>query len=95
MRAHGNGGRVVEPPKVHVQAADLKGETPVAVRDSLSSYELAIDFSWPPEAIVASLQQVFRDGVDSGRWSRNDMRDHGGAAEETNEAAPHPESGLD
>lgn len=65
------------------------------MRDSLSRYDLAIDFSWPPEAIVAGLQSVLRDGVDSGRWSRNDMREHGGAFELTEEAAHHPESGLD
>jgi hypothetical protein len=86
---------VAEPPKVHVRAEDLKGETPVAVRDSLSRYDLVIDFSWPPEAIAAGLQSVFRDGVESGRWSRNDMSDHGGASEQSDEAAPHPENGLD
>lgn len=79
---------------MYVHAADLEGETPVAVRDGLRQYDLAIDFSWPPEAIVASLQRVFDDGVQSGRWSRNDMREHGGSHEETNEAAPHPEDGL-
>lgn len=86
---------MAEPPTVYVRAADLKGETPVAVRDSLSRYDLAIDFSWPPEKIAAGLQSVFRDAVDAERWSRNDTRDHGGAYEEPNEAAPHPESGLD
>ncbi|MEV1063437.1 hypothetical protein [Streptomyces sp. NPDC050263] len=86
---------MAEPPKVFVHAVDLQGETPVAVRDGLRQYDLAIDFSWPPEAIVASLQQLFTDGVESGRWSRNDMRDHSGASEEPNEAAPHPASDLD
>jgi hypothetical protein len=80
---------------VHVRAEDLKGETPVAVRDSLDRYDLAIDFSWPPEAIAAGLQSVFRDGVESGRWSRNDSREHGEANDESNEAAPHPEGDLD
>ena len=47
-------------PRVRVHAQDLKGETPVAVRDSLSRYDLAIDFSWPAEDIVAGLQQVFQ-----------------------------------
>ena len=82
-------------PQVYVQAVDLKGETPVAVRDSLDRYDLAIDFSWPPEAIVASLQTLFREGVGSGRWARNDTREHGEAPEQTDEAAPHPESDLD
>jgi hypothetical protein len=76
---------------VHVHAADLRGETPVAVRDSLTAYDLAIDFSWPPEDIVASLQSLFRDGVNSGRWSRNG--EHSTAPEEHDEAAPHPEDG--
>lgn len=82
-------------PEVYVQAADLKGETPVAVRDSLNRYDLAIDFSWPPEVIAASLQSVFRDGVHSGRWSRSDTREHDEAPEPSNEAAPHPEGDLD
>lgn len=86
---------MVKPPKVYVQPADLKGETPVAVRDGLDRYDLVIDFTWPPEAIAAGLQTVFRDGVTSGRWSRNDMRENGGAEEETNEAAPHPEDPED
>jgi hypothetical protein len=86
---------VVQPPKVYVQAADLNGETPVAVRDSLRSYELAIDFSWPPEDIAASLQSLFRDGVDSGRWARNDTREHSEAPEDADEAAPHPDGDLD
>jgi len=86
---------VAEPPKVYVQPADLKGETPVAVRDGLDSYHLAIDFAWPPEDIAAGLQSVFRDGVKSGRWSRNCMHEHGEADEEPNEADPHPEDGLD
>jgi hypothetical protein len=85
----------VAEPKVHVRAADLKGETPVAVRDTLHSYDLAIDFNWPPEVIVESLQSLFQDGVQSGRWARNDTREHGSAPEEPNEAAPHPEDGPD
>lgn len=79
-------------PRVHVHAKDLKGETPVALRDSTRHYDLAIDFSWPAEDIVAGLQQVIQDGVDSGRWSR---AEHSEAPIETNEAAPHPENGLD
>ncbi|MFE0329024.1 hypothetical protein ACFW08_20025 [Streptomyces sp. NPDC058960] len=85
---------MAETPEVIVQAADLKGETPVAVRDGLRRYELAIDFSWPPEAIRAGLQSVLRECVDSGRWTRNDTREHAEAPEERSEAAPHPESGL-
>ncbi len=86
---------MAQPPKVTVHHADLKGETPVAVRDSLDRYDLAIDFSWPPEDIVAGLQDLFRDGVHSGRWSRNDTSDHGtGSDDDVAEAAPHPEDGL-
>jgi len=81
--------------EVHVEAADLKGETPVAVRDGLQRYELAIDFSWPPDAIAAGLQAIFQEAVESERWSRNDTREHGAATEETREAAPHPEHGLE
>lgn len=78
-------------PRVRVHAKDLRGETPVAVCDGLDRYDLVIDFSWPPEDIVAGLQQVFSDGVRSGRWSRSD---HHRATDETEEAAPHPEDGL-
>jgi len=85
----------VAEPQVHVHAVDLQGETPVAVSDGLQHYDLAIDFSWPPEAIVAGLQRVFTEGVESGRWSRADTRDHGGAGEERSEAAPHPGNDLD
>lgn len=82
-------------PKVHVHAKDLKGDTPVAVRDGVDRYDLAIDFSWPAEDIVKGLEAVFRDGVDSGRWSRTE---HDRAHEEQSnegqsEAAPHPEDG--
>lgn len=79
-------------PRVHVHAQDLKGETPVALRDGAERYDLAIDFSWPAEDIVAGLQEIFQDGVDSGRWSR---AEHSEAPTESNEAAPHPENGLD
>lgn len=77
---------------MHVHAKDLRGETPVAVRDGTQHYDLAIDFSWPAEDIVAGLQELLQDGVDSGRWSRSD---HSAAPEEENEAAPHPEGDLD
>ncbi|MER6009865.1 hypothetical protein [Streptomyces bluensis] len=80
---------------MHVHAADLKGETPVAIRDSLDRYDLAIDFSWPADAIVESLARVFQDGVDSGRWNRQDTRDHRASEAHEDEATPHPESGLD
>ncbi|MFD3929730.1 hypothetical protein [Streptomyces sp. NPDC058614] len=82
-------------PRVHVHATDLNGESPVALRDGLTHLDLAIDFSWPPEQIVAGLQEVFTDGVESGRWSRNDMREHSEAPAEKTEVAPHPESDLD
>ncbi|MGW0417494.1 hypothetical protein [Streptomyces sp. NPDC003015] len=61
-------------PVVNVHAADLNGETPVAVCDSLTRYDLAIDFSRPAEDIAPALQTVLRDGVDSGRWARVDNR---------------------
>lgn len=70
-------------PTVRVQAADLKGETPVALRDSLDRFELAIDFSWPPDTIAECLETLLQDGVDSERWTRNDTR------------PPHPRDGLD
>lgn len=82
-------------PRVHVHAENLDGETPVAVRDGLKSYDLAIDFSWPAADIVAGLQQAFQEGVDSGRWDRNDTREHAEASCETPEVAPHPESDRD
>lgn len=78
---------------MYVHAKDLDGETPVAVSDGRERYDLAIDFSWPAEDIVAGLQEVFRDGVDSGRWSRTDTHERS-AGDESNEAAPHPESDL-
>lgn len=86
---------MADAPEVFVQPADLKGETPVAIRDSLTRCDLAIDFSWPPEAIAAGLQSVFREAVDSGRWSRNDTREHSEAPAQEEEAAPHPGSDLD
>lgn len=61
-------------PVVSVHAVDLNGETPVAVRDSLTRYDLAIDFSSPAEDIAEALQAHLRDGVGSGRWARADTR---------------------
>jgi hypothetical protein len=72
--------------EVCVHAADLKGETPVAARDTLERYELAIDFSWPPEAITASLQAIFQDAVGSQRWSRNDTREQAEADPQTEDS---------
>ncbi|MDX3197856.1 hypothetical protein [Streptomyces scabiei] len=85
---------MAKPPEVYVHEADLKGEAPVAIRDGLDRCELAIDFTWPPDAIVAGLQCLFREAVDSNRWTRNDTREHGETAERQSEAAPHQESGL-
>ncbi|MDX2696232.1 hypothetical protein [Streptomyces ipomoeae] len=85
---------MAEPPRVHVYVADLKGETPVAVSDKPGDYDLAIDFSWPPDAIAAGLERLFQDGVDSGRWNRADTR-HEASPSCEDEAAPHPENGLE
>lgn len=65
--ARGMGVCVIE---VRVRSTRLDKETGVAVRDTNRVYDLAIDFSKPPEMIVAGLQAVFQDGVDSGRWAR-------------------------
>ncbi|MEV6313405.1 hypothetical protein AB0M10_33055 [Streptomyces sp. NPDC051840] len=55
---------------MHVSAEDLRGEAPVALRDSSTSYNLAIDFSYPPEQIAEALTGVFQEAVDSHRWNR-------------------------
>ncbi|MFD3741633.1 hypothetical protein, partial [Streptomyces sp. NPDC058629] len=61
---------------MRVTSEDLHGQAPVALRDSLSSYSLAIDFSWPPEKIAAALTEVFQEAVDSHRWSRRGTGEH-------------------
>jgi hypothetical protein len=56
--------------------------------DSLKRVELGIDFSAEPDEIAGALTRLFQEGVDSGRWTRNEhtrayVHDEGGAA-------PHP-----
>lgn len=80
---------MTEVPRVHVEVVDLHGEAPVAVRDSLQSLTFGIDFNRTPEEIVASLQGIFQDAVDSGRWHRRGTCD---LAHAETRAAPHPES---
>lgn len=83
-------------PHVRVTSEDLRGEAPVALRDSRSSYELAIDFSYPPEQIVAALTDVFQEAVESRRWSRRGTGEHGQADDEppASRAVRHPEDGY-
>jgi hypothetical protein len=57
-------------PEVVVYADDLGGRAPVALKDSLKEFRLAIDFSHPPEKIVASLAEVLQESVDTRRWVR-------------------------
>jgi hypothetical protein len=79
------GGRVTEV-EVTVRAEQLDEGAPVALRDTLHSYDLVIDFRHPPEVIAAALTDLFQEGVDSGRWNRNDTR--------TLKAGPSNEAGL-
>lgn len=81
---------MTEGPRVRVSVKDLRGEAPVALRDSLSSYDLAIDFSWPPERIVEALTNVFQECVDSRRWSRQNTGEHAQPDDEPPSAAGHP-----
>lgn len=80
---------------MQVSAMDLRGEAPVALRDSLTTYDLAIDFSWPPERIAEALTGVLQECVDSRRWTRSNTGEHaqpdGGTP---SAAAHHPEDGY-
>jgi hypothetical protein len=67
-----------------VSVTDLRGEAPVVLRDSLTTYDLAIDFSWPPERIAAALTEVLQECVDSCRWKR------AGAGDRTTDDEPPP-----
>lgn len=58
-------------PRVYVEAIDLNGEAPIAVYDSLDTFQLGIDFSRPPEEIIAALTMTFQDAITSRRWQRN------------------------
>ncbi|WP_328920689.1 hypothetical protein OG911_28210 [Streptomyces sp. NBC_00208] len=84
---------MTEVPRVRVTSEDLHGEAPVALRDSRTAYELAIDFSHPPERIAEALTEVIQEGVDSRRWTRRGTGEHQAADQEetTVRAAPHPE----
>ena len=69
----GMGGRVptqVEP-AVRVRATRLDKGSPVALRDTLSIFDLAIDFDQSPDDITAALAAVFREAIETGRWSRS------------------------
>ena len=68
-------------PQVTIHTVDLNGETPVALRDSRTRYDLAIDFTWPAKDIASALQSLIQDGIDSGRWVRTDTREHHEPAE--------------
>ncbi|MFF5784227.1 hypothetical protein ACFY8P_04560 [Streptomyces sp. NPDC012693] len=74
--------------RVHVEAVDLCGEAPIAVRDAASSFTLAIDFTQPPERIVAALEEVLQEAADE-RWHRRGTCDQHQAE---HRVAPHPES---
>lgn len=74
--------------RVHVEAVDLHGEAPVAVRDAKTSFVLGIDFSQPPERIAAHLEKLLQEAVDSGRWHRRGTCSRQYAE---HRAAPHPE----
>ncbi|WP_228975035.1 hypothetical protein [Streptomyces sp. DH12] len=80
---------MTERPRVHVEAIDLHGEAPVAVSDSLTDLVFGIDFTQPAEDIAKSLQEVFQEAIDTGRWHRRGTCDQQHAQ---NRAAPHPQS---
>lgn len=61
---------MTEAPQVSVHCKDLGGKAPVAVTDSIELFDLAIDFSRPPEEIAAGLTMIFQEAVDTGRWIR-------------------------
>jgi hypothetical protein len=67
VRARGMGVCVF---KVRVRSTRLDDETAVALRDTTTVYDLAIDFSKPPEVITAGLEALIQEGIDSGRWAR-------------------------
>jgi hypothetical protein len=88
---------MTEVPRVRVTSENLRGEAPVALRDSRTSYELAIDFSHPPERIAEALTEVLRECVASRRWTRRGTGEHEQPADRegaSSRAAPHPEGGY-
>jgi hypothetical protein len=48
----------------------LDDDTPAAVRDTNQIFDLAIDFTKPPEQITAALTVLFEDAIRSERWTR-------------------------
>ncbi|MFI1371284.1 hypothetical protein ACH4UY_04640 [Streptomyces longwoodensis] len=50
----------------------------MALKDSAREFRLAIDFSRPPEEIVASLTEIFQESVDTHRWNRRQGPDGDG-----------------
>ena len=67
---------MTEAPPVSVRCKCLGGKAPVAVVDSREVFDLAIDFSRPPEEIAASLTWIFQEAIDTGRWVRRGTRGH-------------------
>jgi hypothetical protein len=61
---------VTEVTEVRVRSIALDDDTAAAVRDTTRVYDLAIDFTKPPEQITVALEALFRDAIDSGRWAR-------------------------
>lgn len=83
---------MTEVPRVHVHAVDLQGETPVALYDSASRFELGIDFSQSPEQITSALTDVFQEAVDTSRWQRRGPCGHTECEDRPEEgAAAHPD----
>ncbi|WP_146066208.1 hypothetical protein [Streptomyces sp. ZL-24] len=80
---------------MRVTSEDLRGEAPVALRDSRTAYELAIDFSYPPEQIAAALTYVFQEAVESRRWVRRGTGEHNQADDEppASRTPRHPQDG--
>lgn len=72
LRTPGIGGWVTEVPRVRVRVRDVRldDDCPATVRDTVNVYDLAIDFSKPPEQITAALTVLFQEAIDSERWAR-------------------------
>lgn len=80
---------MTEVPRFHVEAVDLHGEAPVAMRDALHDVHIGIDFNATPDEITKALQGIMQEAVDSERWHRRGTCDRQQAE---SRAAPHPES---
>lgn len=83
LSARGIGGLVTE---VRVRDRRLDDGAPVALRDTAHTCDLMIDFSQPPDVLAAALEELFREAVDSGRWTRQ-------RSANTDEAGPDTEAG--